>query len=54
MRKVFWEDPHQRRLSTKVVSVDDNRILLEGAIVFSFSGDEESDKGTPNRDLFQN
>lgn len=48
MRKVFWDDPYQQTLTTKVASVDGNRILLEGTIAFSFSGGQESDKATIN------
>lgn len=48
MRKVFWEDPYQRTLTTKVASVSKNRILLEETIAFSFSGGQESDKATIN------
>jgi Ser-tRNA(Ala) deacylase AlaX len=48
MRKVFWEDPYQRTLTTKVASADENRILLEDTIAFSFSGGQESDKATIN------
>lgn len=48
MRKVFWEDPYQRTLTTKVASVSENRILLEETIAFSFSGGQESDKATIN------
>lgn len=48
MKKVFWENPYQQSLTTKVVSVTDNRVLLEETIVFSFSGGQESDKGFIN------
>jgi len=48
MRKVFWEDPYQHRLTTKVALVEGNRILLEETIAFSFSGGQESDKATLN------
>lgn len=48
MRKVFWDDPYQQTLTTKVASVDGNRILLEDTIAFSFSGGQESDKATIN------
>lgn len=48
MRKVFWENPYQRTLMTKIVSVADNRLLLEETIAFSFSGGQESDKATIN------
>lgn len=42
MRKVFWDNPYQQSLITKVVSVNGNQI------VFSFSGGQESDKATIN------
>lgn len=38
MRKVFWDDPYQQTLTTKVVSADGNQVLVEDTIVFSFSG----------------
>lgn len=48
MRKVFWDDPYQHTLTTKIVSVEGNRILLEETIAFSFSGGQESDAATLN------
>ncbi len=48
MRKVFWDDPYQTTLTTKVVSVNRNKILFEETIAFSFSGGQESDKATVN------
>ena len=48
MRKVFWDNPYQQSLNTKVVSVNENRLLLEDTIAFSFSGGQESDKATIN------
>jgi Ser-tRNA(Ala) deacylase AlaX len=48
MRKVFWDDPYQRYLTTKVASVSGNQILLQETIAFSFSGGQESDKATIN------
>lgn len=48
MRKVFWEDPYQRTLRTKVGSVIGNPILLEETIAFSFSGGQESDEAIIN------
>jgi Ser-tRNA(Ala) deacylase AlaX len=48
MRKVFWDDPYQHTLTTKVASVDGNRIFVEDTIAFSFSGGQESDKATLN------
>ncbi|MBI2785583.1 MAG: alanyl-tRNA editing protein [Legionella longbeachae] len=48
MRKIFWDNPYQSRLETRVVSVDNNRILFEETIAFSFSGGQESDKAYVN------
>lgn len=48
MRKVFWDDPYKRSLTTRVTSVLGNQILFEETIVFSFSGGQESDKATIN------
>ena len=44
MKKIFWDNPYQRSLTTKVSSVSGNRILLDETIAFSFSGGQESDK----------
>ncbi|ARN84160.1 alanyl-tRNA editing protein [Candidatus Nucleicultrix amoebiphila] len=44
MRKVFWENPYQKVLNTKVTSVTGNKILLAETIAFSFSGGQESDQ----------
>lgn len=48
MQKIFWEDPYQRTLTTKVTSVEGSQILVEETIAFSFSGGQESDKVTIN------
>ena len=48
MRKVFWENPYQHSLETKVVSVDGNQLVFEATIVYSFSGGQESDKAYIN------
>lgn len=48
MRKVFWDNPYQQSLNTKVAATSGNRILLEETIAFSFSGGQESDKATLN------
>lgn len=48
MRKVFWDNPYQSYLETQVVSVDNNRLLFEETIAFSFSGGQESDKACIN------
>lgn len=43
MRKVYWDNPYQQHLNTKVASISGNQILLEETIAFSFSGGQESD-----------
>ena len=48
MKKVFWDNPYQRCLKTKVTSVSGNKILLDETIAFSFSGGQESDKAYIN------
>lgn len=48
MRKVFWDNSYQSHLETRVASVDDNRVLFEETIAFSFSGGQESDKADIN------
>lgn len=48
MRKVFWDDPYQTTLSTKVSKVDGELVLFEETIAFSFSGGQESDKAFVN------
>lgn len=48
MQKVFWENPYQHHLNTKVTAVNGNQVLLEETIAYSFSGGQESDKATIN------
>jgi Ser-tRNA(Ala) deacylase AlaX len=48
MKKIFWDNPYQCSLTTSVSSVNDNRILFEETIAFSFSGGQESDKAYVN------
>jgi Ser-tRNA(Ala) deacylase AlaX len=48
MRKVFWDDPYQQVLVTKVLSVDNNYVVFESTIAFSFAGGQESDSATVN------
>lgn len=43
MQKIFWDNPYQHQLMTKVVSVNENRLLFAETIGFSFSGGQESD-----------
>jgi Ser-tRNA(Ala) deacylase AlaX len=48
MRKVFWENPYQQSLVTNVTSVNDNKILFDATIAYSFAGGQESDKASVN------
>jgi len=48
MKRVFWDNPYQTTLSTKVSSVREDEITLEETIAFSFAGGQESDRGTVN------
>lgn len=48
MRKIFWDNPYQSNLETRVVSVENNYILFEETIAFSFSGGQESDHAYAN------
>lgn len=48
MRKIFWDNPYQTELITKVAAVDDNKLLFEETIVYSFAGGQESDKAYIN------
>lgn len=48
MKKVFWDNPYQHTLTTKVSSVDGNKVLFEETIAYSFAGGQESDKAWVN------
>ena len=48
MEKIFWSDPYQQTLQTRVVSVKGNEVLFEETIAYSFSGGQESDKAFIN------
>jgi Ser-tRNA(Ala) deacylase AlaX len=48
MNKVFWDDPYQQTLDTKVISVNGNDVLFEETIAYSFSGGQESDRAFVN------
>ena len=48
MKKVFWDNPYQSSLITKVASTNGNQILLDETIAYSFSGGQESDKAIIN------
>lgn len=45
-RKVFWEDPYLKQLSTRIAGVDGNTVTVDETIFFAFSGGQESDAGT--------
>ncbi|GAN22738.1 alanyl-tRNA editing protein [Legionella pneumophila] len=48
MEKIFWSNPYQHTLDTKIISINGNEILLEKTIAFSFSGGQESDRAFIN------
>lgn len=48
MKKVFWDNPYQTELETRVAAVNGNEILFDETIIFSFCGGQESDKATVN------
>lgn len=48
MKKIFWDNPYQACLETKVIQVDGNTIVLNETIGFSESGGQESDRVTIN------
>ncbi len=54
MRKVFWENPYQHTLVTKVSSVDGNEIGFDDTIAYSFAGGQESDTAFVNGLQIQN
>lgn len=43
MRKLFWENPYQDRITTSVAEVVENNVLFNETIAYSFSGGQESD-----------
>jgi len=48
MKKVFWENPYQTTLKTRVSSVDGSTVLFDETIAYSFVGGQESDKAWVN------
>ncbi len=48
MKKVFWDNPYQHTLTTKVASVHGNQVLFEETIAYSFAGGQESDTAHVN------
>ncbi|MFM8454064.1 MAG: alanyl-tRNA editing protein [Gammaproteobacteria bacterium] len=49
MQKIFWDNPYQTELNTKVISVEKEKILFEETIIYSFSGGQESDRAFINQ-----
>ena len=45
-RKLFWTDPYQTEIETRIISVNGQKITVEETIFFAFSGGQESDSGT--------
>lgn len=48
MKKIFWENPYQQRLETRVQHVEGNSVVFEETIGYSESGGQESDRVTVN------
>lgn len=48
MQKVFWDNPYQSSLNTKIADVLDNEFIPEATIAYSFCGGQESDKAHIN------
>ena len=44
--KLFWQDPYQSRLETRIASVSGNEVTLAETIFYALSGGQESDAGT--------
>lgn len=48
MKKVFWDNPYQHILETKMSQVHGNVVIPDATIAFSESGGQESDRATIN------
>lgn len=44
--KLFWQDPYRQAATAKVTRVLGPEVILDGTIVFAFSGGQESDRGS--------
>jgi len=44
--RIFWQNPYQTELNTRVASVDGDNVSVAETIFFAFSGGQESDQGT--------
>lgn len=45
-KKIFWQDPYQTSLETRIASVSGPNVVVEETIFYAFSGGQESDSGT--------
>lgn len=45
-QKIFWKDPYLTELTTKIKTVDENKITVFETIFYAESGGQESDSGT--------
>ena len=48
MQKIFWGNPYQTTLQTTVTTVDNNIVLFDATIAYSFAGGQESDTASVN------
>lgn len=48
MKKIFWNNPYQHTLLTRVESVNGNELIFTETIAYSFAGGQESDKAFIN------
>ena len=46
--KIFWQDPYQTQLDTRITSVNGNTLTVAETIFYAFAGGQESDAGTIN------
>jgi Ser-tRNA(Ala) deacylase AlaX len=44
--RVFWTNPYQTRLDSRVASITGSEVTLEATILFAESGGQESDRGS--------
>ncbi|MEZ4606462.1 MAG: alanyl-tRNA editing protein [Deinococcales bacterium] len=44
-KKLFWQDPYQTRLNTRVTRLEEGWVYLAETIFYAFSGGQERDKG---------
>jgi alanyl-tRNA synthetase len=45
-RKLFWDNPYQKNIETRIASVNGSNVTVEETIFFAFSGGQQSDTGT--------